>query len=45
MLAVVGGRERTAAEFRELLTQAGFSLARILPLDGMPWSLIEGVTV
>ena len=45
MLAVVGGRERTAAEFRELLTQAAFSLARILPLEGMPWSLMEGVTV
>jgi len=43
MLAVVGGRERTAAEYRELLAQAGFSLARILPLDGMPWSVMEGV--
>ena len=43
MLAVVGGRERTAAEFGELLDQAGFSLARILPLEGMPWSVMEGV--
>ena len=43
MLAVVGGRERTAAEYSELLTQAGFSLARILPLEGMPWSVMEGV--
>jgi DNA-binding transcriptional ArsR family regulator len=43
MLAVVGGRERTAAEFSELLAQAGFDLARILPLEGMPWSVIEGV--
>ena len=45
MLAVVGGRERTAAEYGELLAQAGFSLARILPLEGMPWSVMEGVTV
>ena len=43
MLAVVGGRERTAAEYRELLAQAGFSLARTLPLEGMPWSVMEGV--
>jgi hypothetical protein len=43
MLAVVGGRERTAAEFRALLAKAGFSLARILPLGGMPWSVIEAV--
>ena len=45
MLAVVGGRERTAAEYSELLAQAGFSLARVLPLEGMPWSVMEGVTV
>ena len=44
MLAVVGGRERTAAEYSKLLTQAGFSLARILPLEGMPWCVMEGVT-
>ena len=43
MLAVVGGRERTAAEYRELLARAGFSLARILPLEGMPWSVMEGM--
>jgi DNA-binding transcriptional ArsR family regulator len=44
MLAVVGGRERTAAEYTELLAKAGFSLARILPLEGMPWCVMEGVT-
>ena len=44
MLAVVGGRERTEAEYSELLAQAGFSLARILPLEGMPWCVMEGVT-
>jgi hypothetical protein len=43
MLAVVGGRERTAAEFGELLSEAGFSLARILLLEGLPWSVMEGV--
>jgi hypothetical protein len=41
MLAVVGGRERTAAEYRELYANAGFELTRILPLDSLPWSLIE----
>lgn len=45
MLTVVGGRERTAAEYRELLTQAGFELSRILPLQGMPWSVIEAAAV
>jgi hypothetical protein len=44
MLAVVGGRERTAAEYGELLARAGFCLTRVLPLEGMPWSLVEGVT-
>jgi hypothetical protein len=45
MLAVVGGRERTAAEFEDLLTFAGFAISRILPLQGMPWSAIEAVPV
>ncbi len=43
MLAIVGGRERTAAEYRELFMNAGFELTRILALDSLPWSLIEGV--
>ena len=43
MLAVVGGRERTAVEFGELFAQAGFTLARILPLEGMPWRVLESV--
>jgi len=42
MLTVVGGRERTAAEYGELFTGAGILLSRILPLKGMPWSVIEG---
>ena len=45
MLAVVGGRERTAAEFEELLTGAGFSVTRIVLLKGMPWSVIESLAV
>lgn len=42
MLAVVGGRERTAAEYRKLYARAGFELTRILPLEPMAWSVIEG---
>jgi len=45
MLAVVGGRERTAIEFHDLLASAGFAVTRIVPLKGMPWSVIEGVAV
>jgi hypothetical protein len=45
MLAVVGGRERTAAEFEELLTGTGFSVTNIVPLRGMPWSVIESLAV
>jgi len=37
MLAVVGGRERSAAEYRELYAAAGFELTRILPLELSPW--------
>ena len=43
MLMIVGGRERTAAEYRELYTNAGFHLTRIIALDALPWSLLEGV--
>ena len=42
MLAVVGGRERTAAEYGELYAAAGFQLTRILPLESSAWSVIEG---
>jgi hypothetical protein len=45
MLAVVGGRERTAAEFRQLLTAAGFAVTDIVPLPGMPWSVVEAAAV
>ncbi|HEX6620140.1 MAG TPA: methyltransferase, partial [Solirubrobacteraceae bacterium] len=42
MLAVVGGRERTAAEYGKLYTSAGFQLTRIMPLKPSAWSVIEG---
>lgn len=45
MLAVVGGRERTAAEYERLLADAGFALDRIAPLEGLPWSVVEGSAI
>ena len=42
MLAVVGGRERTASEYNELHVAAGVQLTRIIPLEPSAWSLIEG---
>jgi hypothetical protein len=45
MLAVVGGRERTAAEFERLLADAGFAVTTILSLEGLPWSVIEAVAI
>jgi len=45
MLAVVGGRERTAAEYEELFTDSSFALSGIVPLEGMPWSVIEGSAI
>jgi hypothetical protein len=40
MLVVVGGRERTAEEYRALLAQAGFTLARAIATPS-PLSLVE----
>lgn len=40
MMVMVGGLERTTAEFRSLLGQAGFQLDRVLP-TGTEFSLIE----
>lgn len=45
MLAVVGGRERTRAEYGELLSRAGFRLTQVLELESMPWSVIEAAPV
>jgi len=41
MLAGTGGRERTAAEFKELFAAAGFKLRRIRPTS-CPLSIVEG---
>ncbi len=45
MLAVVGGRERTVAEYGELYAKAGLELARVVPLQPSAWSLMEGAPV
>ena len=41
MMVVVGGKERTKSDFRELLGSAGFELTRIVPLPRSPIALIE----
>jgi SAM-dependent methyltransferase len=40
MLVVLGGRERTEAEYRELLERSGFALSRVIPTSS-PLTLIE----
>lgn len=40
MLVMLGGRERTEAEFHALLREAGFSVIRVVPTS-MPLSIIE----
>lgn len=40
MLVVMGGQERTEAEYQELLTAAGFDQCRVIPTNS-PLSLIE----
>jgi SAM-dependent methyltransferase len=42
MMVMVGGRERTEDEFRELFEQAGLRLTRIIPTES-PISVLEGV--
>jgi hypothetical protein len=44
MLIALGGMERTEAEYRDLYTQAGFRLSRIVPTTA-DVSVIEGVPV
>ena len=44
MIVFVGGKERTAEEFRVLLAQAGFRLERIVPTKSL-LALIEAVPV
>ena len=42
MLVMVGGRERTEGEFRDLLAAAGLRMARVVPTRS-PMCVIEGV--
>jgi hypothetical protein len=44
MLVSLGGRERTEAEFRDVLAQAGFRLTQVIP-TGVGRSVIEAVPV
>jgi ubiquinone/menaquinone biosynthesis C-methylase UbiE len=41
MLAVTGGKERSAAEWKTLLSSAGFDCQRIIPVPGQLVSIIE----
>ncbi len=41
MLAVTGGKERGAAEWKELLLQAGFEVIRIIAVPGESASIVE----
>ena len=34
LMLVIGGRERTEADFRSLLAETGFEIARIVPAEG-----------
>jgi hypothetical protein len=43
MLAVTGGRERSASEWKKLLSAAGFECAGIIGVPEDPVSIIEGV--
>ncbi len=44
MLAVTGGRERTASEYENLLSRAGFRLERVAPTASQ-YSVIESVVI
>ena len=44
MLVMTGGKERTAKEFDELLSAAGFKLQRVIPTD-LPTSIVEAQPV
>lgn len=44
MLTMTGGRERTEAEWRELLAKAGYRIERIIPTESF-LSIIEAVAV
>jgi hypothetical protein len=44
LLVLLGGRERTEAEYRALLASSGFTLARIVPTSS-DYSILEGLPV
>lgn len=44
MLAMTGGRERTAEEFAALFAQSGFKLGRVIPTPSL-MNLVEGLPV
>jgi hypothetical protein len=44
MLVMTGGKERTAKEFDELLSAAGFKLLRVIPTD-LPTAIVEAQPV
>jgi hypothetical protein len=41
LLAVTGGKERSAVEWKKLLSSAGFECQRIIPVPGELVSIIE----
>jgi ubiquinone/menaquinone biosynthesis C-methylase UbiE len=43
MLVMTGGRERTQAEFKDLLAESGFKLTKVTPTES-PLSIIEAVS-
>ncbi len=44
MLVVLGGRERTEEEYRQLLRAAGFRLERVIPTHS-PFNVIEATRI
>lgn len=43
ILSEMGGKERTAQEFEQLLHQSGFTLERVIPASGTSLSIMEGI--
>ena len=43
MMVLLTGRERTEEEFRQLYTESGFNLTRVIPVGEL--SILEGVPV
>jgi C-methyltransferase len=41
MLLNLGARERTAAEYKDLLSQAGFRMTRVVQTAASPLSVVE----